>query len=228
VVRYAAGEAAASHKVSINGAGATTLVYPKTATWGTFPAGQVVVIEAALRKGRNSIKFSKGDGFAELDRIDIVRKATSVLSLGAFDRSPNASYDSAHDGVVLGPSSSATYENVGLGDGSLKTLRLCAASGSGRVRIGLGSASVQDVDVAGAGCATHDLAASIQGAKGVHDLVLTRVNGTMTLTSIQFSSSPTSVVRAAVQRDIRDGIPHDLLGRATPADATPLRMDVLR
>ncbi len=228
VVRYAAGEAAASHKVSINGAGATTLLYPKTATWGTFPAGQVVVIEAALRKGRNSIKFSKGESFAELDRIDIVRKATSVLSLGAFDRSPNASYDSTHDGVALGPSASATYENVGLGDGGLKTLRLCAASGSGRVRIGLGSASVQELDVSGAGCATHDLVASIQGAKGVHDLVLTQVGGTMTLTSIEFSSSPTSVVRTAVPRGIRDGIRHDLLGRTTPGDATTLRMDVLR
>lgn len=227
VVRYAAGDGAASHKLSINGAAATTVSYPKTSAWGAFPAGQVVVLDATLKAGRNSIKFTKGDGFAELDRIDIVRKASSALSLGAFDRFPYAAYDSANDAVVLGASASATYENVGLGDGGFKAFRLCAASGSGRVRIGLGSAITQEVDVAGAGCITYDLAASIRGAKGVHDLVLTRVSGTMTLKSIQFLAS-TAVDRKMDQRAPREGEHFDLLGRTPSSEVAPIRMEVVR
>lgn len=193
VVRYAAGDGAASHNLSINGGAASTVSYPKTAAWGTFPAGQVVVLDIALKKGRNSIKFAKGDGFAELDRIDIVRKASSELSLGAFDRFPNAAYDSANDAVILGATASATYENVGLGDGGFKALRLCAASGSGRVRIGLGANLAQEVDVPGSGCAEHLLSTAFQGANGVHDLVVSRVGGTTTLRSIQFLSASSGV-----------------------------------
>lgn len=229
VVRYAAGDGAASHKLSINGTAATTVSYPKTSAWGAFPAGQVVVLDADLKKGRNSIKFTKGDGFAELDRIDIVRKASSELGLGAFDRFPGAAYDSANDAVVLGAQASATYENVGLGDGGFKAVRLCAASGSGRVRIGLGTTSTQEVDVAGAGCATHDLATSIQNAKGVHDLVLTRVTGTMTLKSIQFLSTSSRVhgrILPASGRSPEDRV--DLLGRALSGEGGLFRPEFAR
>jgi arabinan endo-1,5-alpha-L-arabinosidase len=228
VVRYAAGDGDATHKLSINGAAATTISYPKTAAYGAFPAGQVVVLDATLKAGRNSIKFTKGEGFAELDRIDIVRKASSALSLGAFDRFPYAAYDSANDAVVLGASASATYENVGLGNGGFKAVTLCAASGSGRVRIGLGSAITQEVDVAGAGCATHDLSAAFQAAKGVHDLVLTRVSGTMTLKTIQFLTTSTSVERKVAPRVPHDGDRFDLLGRTPSSEAGPIRMEVGR
>lgn len=228
VVRYAAGDGASSQKLSVNGGAASTVSYPKTDAWGTFPAGQVVVLDATLKAGRNSIKFTKNEGFAELDRIDIVRKASSELSLGAFDRSPYAAYDSTNDAVVLGASASATYENVGLGDGGFKSVRLCAVSGSGRVRIGLGSTTAQEMDVAGAGCAMHDLSAAVQGAKGVHDLVLTRVSGTMTLKSIQFLATSTSVERKASPHEPREGERFDLLGRTPSSEAGPIRMEVSR
>lgn len=228
VVRYAAGDGDATHELSINGGAATTVSYPKTASYGAFPAGQVVVIEVPLKKGRNSIKFTKGDGFSELDRIDIVRKASSVLSLGAFDRSPCATYDSANDAVVLGASASATYENVGLGDGGFKAVRLCAASGSGNVRIGLGTSTIQELAVAGAGCTDHELSAAFQGAKGIHDLVLTRTSGTMTLTSIQFLSTSTAVERKEPARDHRGGDRFDLLGRIPAPEGGTLRMEVPR
>lgn len=228
VVRYAAGDGAASHKLSINGAAATIVPYPKTAAWGTFPAGQVVVLDASLRKGRNSIKFAKGDGFAELDRIDIVRKASSLLSLGAFDRFPHASYDSVNDAVVLRASASATYENVGFGDGGFKSVRLCAAAGSGRVRIGLGSSVAQEVDVPGAGCAEHVLSAAFQAAKGVHDLILAGVGGEMTLDAIQFQEVPTGVARSApTARTPRSGR-FDLMGRGSASGGSSIRMDVSR
>jgi arabinan endo-1,5-alpha-L-arabinosidase len=229
VVRYAAGGGAASHKLSINGVAVSTVAYPGTPAYGTFPAGQVVVVETSLRKGRNSIKFSKGDGFAELDRIDIVRKASSVLSLGAFDRSPNATWDSANDGVALGPSASATYENVGFGDGGFKSMRLCAVSGSGRVRFGLGATLTQDFEVVGKGCVSHDLSLAMQGAKGIHDLVLTRVSGNMTLASLQFLTSATGVTsRREDPSRSEDGTRYDLLGRKSGESILPVSMEVSR
>ncbi len=229
VVRYAAGDGVASHELSVNGGSSSTVSYPKTAAWGTFPAGQVVVLDIALKKGRNSIKFTKGDGFAELDRIDLVRKASSVLSLGAFDRFPDAAYDSANDAVVLGTMASATYENVGLGDGGFKGLRLCAASGSGRVRIGLGANLAQEVDVPGPGCAEHQLSTAFQGAKGVHDLVVSRVSGTTTLRSIQFLSSSSGVQGARLPHAGRSQDDRfDLLGRTVSGEGVPFRFQVSR
>lgn len=228
VVRYAAGDGASSQKLSINGGVATTVSYPKTAAWGAFPTGQVVVLEATLKRGRNSIRFTKGEGFAELDRIDIVRKASSALRLGAFDRFPHASYDSANDAVVLGASASATYENVGLGDGGFQALRLCATSGSGRVRIGLGASLAQEVDVSGSGCAEHALSAGFQGAKGVHDLVLTRVSGAMTLESIQFLATSSGLKRSVSAQDPADGERFDPLGRPSVPGPSRIRAEVSR
>jgi arabinan endo-1,5-alpha-L-arabinosidase len=216
VVRYAAGDGAATHNLSVNGGAASTVSYPKTAAWGTFPAGQVVVVEAALKKGRNSIKFTKGSGYAELDRIDIVRKAASSLSLGAFDKSPYAAWDSAHDAVTLGASASATYENVGFDAGGFKSVQLCAVSGSGTVRLGLGSTSTtQDLDVSGAGCRSYDLSAVFQSAKGIQDLVLTNVSGTLVLQSLAFSTSPTAVANRSGKSPLVP-VRADVLGRPRP------------
>lgn len=214
VVRYAAGDGAATHKLSVNGGTATTVSYPKTPAWGTFPAGQVVVVEVALKKGRNSLKFTKGDGFAELDRLDIVRQATSTLSLGAFDRSPYASWDSAHDAVVLGASASATYENVGFDAGGLRYAELCAVSGAGKVRLSLGSATTisQDLDISGAGCATYELASTFSSAKGIHDLVLTNLGGAPVLQSIRFTTTSTGLAPRRRTSATKGGR-FDLLGR---------------
>ena len=229
VVRYAAGDGDATHNLSINGAATRMVRYPRTASWGTFPAGQVVVVEATLKKGRNSIKFTKGDGFAELDRIDIVRKASNVLSLGAFDRSSRAVHDSARDAVTLGASASATYENLGLGDGGFARVNLCATSGTGRIRLALGSSLSQEVDVSGAGCASHDLSTALKGAKGIHDLTLTRVNGTPTLASLQFLPAATSAPsRADAPRALEEGTRFDLLGRKAGESTSPFSMDVSR
>lgn len=216
VVRYAAGDGASSQKLSVNGAAATVVSYPKTSAWGSFPAGQVVVVEVALRKGRNSLKFTKGDGFAELDRVDIVRKASSVLALGGFDRSSNATFDSASDGVRLGTSGSATYENVGYDAGGFESVELCVAKGSGKVRLGLGAAGAvfQEVEAMGAGCKSFQLGASLKAAKGIHDLVLTSLSGDLVLASIRFLSVP-----AGTQSDRRrnkgrsEEIRHDAIGR---------------
>lgn len=228
-IRYAAGDGAASHRLSINGASAFLVTYPKTAAWGSFPSGQVVTVTVQLKAGRNSIKFTKADGYAELDRIDIVRKASSELSLGAFDRFSGALYDSVNDAVSLGASASATYENYGLGDGGFRTARLCAVSGSGRVRLALGSSASQDIDVAGAGCAVIDLATGLRAAKGVHDLVLTGMTGSVTLKSIQFLGSTTGIgCRKPPLTEKSGGAHYDLLGRGTKGDGPTIRMEVTR
>jgi len=216
VVRYAAGDGASSQKLSVNGAAATVVSYPKTSAWGSFPAGQVVVLDVALRKGRNSLKFTKGDGFAELDRIEIVRKANSVLSLGGFDRSSKASFDSSSNAVVLGLGASATYENVGFDAGGFESVALCAAKGAGRVRLGLGTAggAFQELVVDGAGCKTFELGASLKSAKGIHDLVLSNLSGEPVLESIQFLSVPTGTERRIRGRSGRkEETRHDAIGR---------------
>jgi arabinan endo-1,5-alpha-L-arabinosidase len=197
VVRYAAGDAASTQKLSVNGAAAVTVSYPKTPAWGTFPSGQVVVLDVVLKKGRNSLKFTKGDGFAELDRIDLVRKAGSVVGLGGFDRSPYASYDSASDALILGASASATYENVGFDAGGFKSVELCATSGAGRVKVGLGASATPSemLDVAGKGCQTYALGTAFQAAKGIHDLVLANVSGDLVLASIRFLETSTGTLR---------------------------------
>lgn len=215
VVRYAAGDGASSQKLSVNGGSAMTVSYPKTPAWGSFPTGQVVVLDVALRKGRNSLKFTKGDGFAELDRIDIVRKANSVISLGAFDRSSKATYDSAANAVVLGGSASANYENVGFDAGGFGAIELCASSGAGRVRLGFGVAGniVQELDVSGAGCRIHESAADIKVAKGIHDLVLTNVSGSLVLGSIRFLTAPAGLAHRAGLVGGKAGRRHDAIGR---------------
>jgi len=216
VVRYAAGDGASSQKLSVNGATPTTVAYPKTAAWGTFPAGQVVVLDVALRKGRNSLKFTKGDGFAELDRIDLVRHAGSVLRLGGFDKSPNSGYDSASDALVLGASSSATYENVGFDSGAFKSVELCAISGTGRVKLSLAASTSPSeiLDVSGKGCQTFDLGAAFQTTKGIQDLVVANVTGDLVLESLRFQQSSTGVARPETARPLSpQRRPFDVLGR---------------
>ena len=214
--RYAAGDGASSQKLSVNGATPTTVAYPKTAAWGTFPAGQVVVLDVALRKGRNSLKFTKGDGFAELDRIDLVRHAGSVLRLGGFDKSPNSGYDSASDALVLGASSSATYENVGFDSGAFKSVELCAISGTGRVKLSLAASTSPSeiLDVSGKGCQTFDLGAAFQTTKGIQDLVVANVTGDLVLESLRFQQSSTGVARPETARPLSpQRRPFDVLGR---------------
>lgn len=213
VVRFAAGDGTASHKLSINGGTPTTISYPRTSAWGTFPSAQVVVVNADLKKGRNSLKFTKGDGFAELDRIDIVRKADSKLSLGAFDRSSNASWDSLHDDLVLGPQASTIYENLGFGDGGFKFVELCGSSGNGRIRMSLGNGLSQEM-AAAEGCKIHDLAAPLLSTKGIHDLVLTNLSGSLVLESIRFlSNSSGAVARKRASRRPDGNRRVDIVGR---------------
>jgi hypothetical protein len=68
-VRYDNGTGAAStHNVSVNGGSLSSVAYPPTPNWGRFGWAQKTVTLAA---GTNTIAFTKGTGFAELDQIQL-------------------------------------------------------------------------------------------------------------------------------------------------------------
>ena len=68
-VRYDNGTGAAStHNVSVNGGSLSSVAYPPTPNWGRFGWAQKTVTLAA---GANTIAFTKGTGFAELDQIQL-------------------------------------------------------------------------------------------------------------------------------------------------------------
>ncbi|MBT2502108.1 exo-alpha-sialidase [Curtobacterium sp. ISL-83] len=68
-VRYDNGSGAtSSHNVSVNGGTASAISYAPTVNWGRFGWAQKTVTLAA---GTNTITFTKGTGFAELDQIQL-------------------------------------------------------------------------------------------------------------------------------------------------------------
>ena len=68
-VRYDNGTGAAStHNISVNGGSLSSVAYAPTPNWGRFGWAQKTVTLAA---GTNTIAFTKGTGFAELDQIQL-------------------------------------------------------------------------------------------------------------------------------------------------------------
>lgn len=74
-VRYDNGTGASStHLVSVNGGTAITVTYPKTTDWGRY---QWASFTANLNAGVNTIKFSKGTSYAEIDQIQVYKSGAS-------------------------------------------------------------------------------------------------------------------------------------------------------
>ena len=85
--RYAnGGDAAATHKVTVNGK-SQTVTLPPTGSWGTFPEKSVVMVPAKLKRGGNFIEIepSPNGNFAELDRIDFLRVIRDTIPANGFD-----------------------------------------------------------------------------------------------------------------------------------------------
>ncbi|CAH0173254.1 Exo-beta-D-glucosaminidase [Microbacterium oxydans] len=61
---------AATHDVSVNGGTASSISYPATVDWGRYGWAQKSV---TLNAGTNTIRFTKGTNFAELDAIHLYR-----------------------------------------------------------------------------------------------------------------------------------------------------------
>jgi len=68
-VRYDNGTGATStHALAVNGLSAGSVAYAPTVNWGRFGWAQKTV---TLRAGANTLTFTKGTGFAELDQIQV-------------------------------------------------------------------------------------------------------------------------------------------------------------
>lgn len=85
--RYAnGGDAAATHKVTMNGK-SQTVTLPPTGEWGTFPEKAIVMVPATLKRGGNFIELEPepNGNFAELDRIDFLRIIRDTIPANGFD-----------------------------------------------------------------------------------------------------------------------------------------------
>lgn len=77
-VRYDNGTGGAStHNVSVNGGTATSISYPATVDWGRFGWAQKTV---TLNAGTNTIAFTKGTSYAELDQLQVYQASTQLDS----------------------------------------------------------------------------------------------------------------------------------------------------
>lgn len=84
-VRYANGMGtAASHSVSVNGGSASAINYPATVDWGRYLWAQKTV---TLNAGTNTIRFTKGTSFAELDVLHVYRSTATETQFQIVNRS---------------------------------------------------------------------------------------------------------------------------------------------
>lgn len=72
-IRYANGTGAnATHQLSVNGGGASTITYPNTGGWFRAGTAGSLTVNVGLQAGSNTIRFAKGaTGYAEIDYIDV-------------------------------------------------------------------------------------------------------------------------------------------------------------
>ena len=111
--RYAnGGDAAATHKVTINGK-SQTVTLPPTGSWGTFPENSIVMVPATLKRGGNFIDIepSPNGNFAELDRIDFLRVIRDTIPANGFDNGIRVRL-TKDDELAIKDGGYAIYENV--------------------------------------------------------------------------------------------------------------------
>ena len=111
--RYAnGGDAAATHKVTVNGK-SQTVTLPPTGEWGTFPEKSVVMVPAKLKRGGNFIELepSPNGNFAELDRIDFLRVIRDTIPANGFDNGIRVRL-TADDEFAIKDGGYAIFENV--------------------------------------------------------------------------------------------------------------------
>ena len=111
--RYAnGGDAAANHKVTVNGK-SQTVTLPPTGDWGTFPEKSIVMVPATLKRGGNFIEIepSPNGNFAELDRIDFLRIIRDTIPANGFDNGIRVRL-TADDEFAIKNGGYAIFENV--------------------------------------------------------------------------------------------------------------------
>jgi arabinan endo-1,5-alpha-L-arabinosidase len=111
--RYAnGGDAAAEHKVTVNGK-SQTVTLPPTGSWGTFPEKSIVMVPAKLIRGGNFIELepSPNGNFAELDRIDFLRVIRDTIPANGFDNGIRVRL-TENDEFAIKDGGYAIFENV--------------------------------------------------------------------------------------------------------------------
>jgi GH43 family beta-xylosidase len=129
-IRFANGSGATStHNVSVNGGPSTVVSYPSTGwdNWST------VTIHVNLAAGNNTVRFTRGTSYAELDYIDLPRyEAEDALVNHAVIR---AAAGGASAGEVVGyidfADSFVEFDTVHAPSAGTYTLRVRFANGSG-------------------------------------------------------------------------------------------------
>jgi hypothetical protein len=112
-VRYDNGYgSAATHNVSVNGGTASSISYPTTVDWGRFAWAQKTV---TLNAGVNTVRFTKGTNFAELDVLHVYRSTALDPQFQVLNRNSGKILEvfsaSTADGAPVGqwgPTANAT------------------------------------------------------------------------------------------------------------------------
>ena len=202
--RYAnGGDAAATHKVTVNGK-SQTVTLPPTGSWGTFPEKSVVMVPATLKRGGNFIDIepSPNGNFAELDRIDFLRVIRDTLPANGFDNGIRVRL-TKDDEFAIKDGGYAIFENVVLD--SLKDIGNVflqvknAYSGKIEIRDGakngtaLLTCDLSKASLVGGGWSAVECSGDM-GLRGVKDLYLTAsgISGEAILGNITFK--PAQVV----------------------------------
>ena len=201
--RYAnGGDAAATHKVTVNGK-SQTVTLPPTGSWGTFPEKSVVMVPATLKRGGNFIELepSPNGNFAELDRIDFLRIIRDTIPVNGFDNGIRVRLN-ADDQFAIKDGGYAIFENV-VTD-SIRSLEVAVEVKS----LTGGKLSIRDGKKDGAVLSECELVAAnekftsngwttvncsnLKSIGGVKDFYLTAsgVSGEVMLKNIVFASAP--------------------------------------
>ena len=205
--RYAnGGDAAATHKVTVNGK-SQTVTLPPTGSWGTFPENSVVMVPATLKRGGNFIEIepSPNGNFAELDRVDFLRVIRDTIPANGFDNGIRVRL-TEDDELAIKNGGYAIFENV-VTD-SIRSLEVSIEV----ERLTGGKLSIRDGKKDGTVLSECELAAinansldngwtqifcsSLKGLGGVKDFYLTAsgVSGEVILKNIVFASAPGKIV----------------------------------
>ncbi len=196
-VRYAAASGAASHFLTVNSNPEVEVLYPGTAAWGQFSETQSVIVNAVLNEGYNSLSFRMGTGLAQLDRVDILRKASDAVKGGSSDQEYMSAYQQADNSAAISQGGWGQYEYIDFGSGGFQSLSITfsnACLGPLKFVLDTLASSVSftvNVNTTGPQTIIVPLPAQFISTSGVHD-VFVQWNGTGTcgLGEFQFSMLP--------------------------------------
>jgi hypothetical protein len=129
-VRFANGSGAAStHNVSVNGGAIGAITYPNTG-WDSWTS---TTIRVNLNAGNNTIRFTKGTNYAELDYIDLPRYEAEHAAINRA--TTRAACCGASNGSVVGyidyADSYVHFNNINVPSAGAYTLTVRFANGSG-------------------------------------------------------------------------------------------------